>query len=64
VLTLDHVIPRALGGGNRYWNLVTACRPCNSRRKHTPAADFAATFGYSAPVVALRVLAAISGALP
>lgn len=31
-LTLDHFIPRALGGTNEYSNLFTACRPCNSRK--------------------------------
>ena len=28
--TLDHVVPRSLGGGNEAENLVTACLPCNS----------------------------------
>lgn len=31
-LTVDHVIPRVLGGSNDPENLVTACRPCNSRK--------------------------------
>ena len=63
-LTLDHVIPRAAGGGNRHWNLVTACVTCNSRRRHEPAADYAQRFGYAAPVVALRVLTALGRPLP
>lgn len=29
-LTVDHVVPKALGGGDEPGNLVTACRPCNS----------------------------------
>lgn len=29
-LTVDHVIPRALGGSNDPSNLVTACKSCNS----------------------------------
>lgn len=29
-LTVDHVIPKALGGGDEPANLVTACQPCNS----------------------------------
>lgn len=29
-LTVDHVIPVALGGGNEPNNLVTACRDCNA----------------------------------
>lgn len=29
ILTVDHVIPRALGGSDDPTNLVTACRDCN-----------------------------------
>lgn len=29
-LTVDHVIPTTLGGGDEPNNLVTACQPCNS----------------------------------
>ncbi len=31
-LTLDHFIPRALGGTNTFDNLFAACRSCNSRK--------------------------------
>ena len=31
-LTLDHFIPRALGGPNTLDNLFTACKSCNSRK--------------------------------
>ena len=31
-LTVDHVIPRSLGGRDTWENLVTACVPCNSRK--------------------------------
>ena len=31
-LTLDHYIPRALGGPNTFENLFTACRSCNIRK--------------------------------
>jgi hypothetical protein len=34
-LTLDHVIPRELGGGHEAENLVTACLHCNSARRDT-----------------------------
>jgi 5-methylcytosine-specific restriction endonuclease McrA len=61
--TLDHLVPRAQGGGNRYWNLVTACRGCNSRRRDMPAVAFAHCFRNPAKV-ALRVLAAVSLPLP
>jgi 5-methylcytosine-specific restriction endonuclease McrA len=30
--TVDHVVPRALGGGDHDANLVAACAPCNTRR--------------------------------
>lgn len=62
--TLDHVIPRAEGGSNRYWNLVTSCQRCNSRRRHESAVTFAERFGYDAPAIAWRILAAISKPLP
>ena len=31
-LTLDHVVPRARGGGHSWENLVSACRSCNHRK--------------------------------
>ena len=31
-LTLDHVIPRHLGGGHTWDNLVSACKACNYRK--------------------------------
>lgn len=34
-LTVDHVIPVALGGGNDPTNLVTACQPCNAGKGST-----------------------------
>jgi 5-methylcytosine-specific restriction endonuclease McrA len=30
--TLDHVVPRRLGGGTSWTNLLTACRECNQRK--------------------------------
>ena len=32
-LTLDHLLPRELGGSNEASNLVTACLTCNSARQ-------------------------------
>ncbi len=32
VLTVDHVIPRHLGGKSAWNNLVTACAPCNHHK--------------------------------
>jgi len=31
-LTLDHVIPRTMGGKTNWMNAVTACKPCNSKK--------------------------------
>ena len=31
-LTYDHVVPRSAGGRREWTNIVTACRPCNSRK--------------------------------
>jgi 5-methylcytosine-specific restriction endonuclease McrA len=31
-LTVDHVVPRASGGRTTWENVVTACRPCNSKK--------------------------------
>lgn len=36
-LTLDHVMPRHRGGLHVWENVLTACKPCNHRkRNHTP----------------------------
>jgi 5-methylcytosine-specific restriction endonuclease McrA len=32
ILTIDHVVPRHLGGEHTWENLVTACPPCNHRK--------------------------------
>lgn len=31
-LTIDHVLPRSRGGKSTWDNLITACKPCNSRK--------------------------------
>lgn len=36
-LTVDHVIPVALGGGDDPTNLITACQPCNAGKSSMPA---------------------------
>lgn len=40
VLTLDHVVPKELGGTNVHTNLVTACHSCNSSKRATPLKQF------------------------
>jgi len=36
-LTIDHVVPEALGGGDDPSNLVTACSACNGGKSSMPA---------------------------
>jgi len=31
-LTLDHIIPKARGGESNWYNLITACKKCNSNK--------------------------------
>lgn len=40
--TLDHRVPRALGGGNADSNLLLACRKCNEAKEDRPYEDFIA----------------------
>ena len=47
-LTFDHVLPRASGGRTEWTNIVTACRPCNARKRdRTP--DEAGMFPLNPP---------------
>ncbi len=48
-LTYDHVIPRSCGGRTEWTNIVSACRPCNSR-KGNRTADESGMFLRNAPV--------------
>lgn len=32
--TVDHIVPRALGGENVWTNVVTACKKCNGKKGH------------------------------
>lgn len=41
-LSVDHVEPRMRGGDRSDGNLVTACRPCNTRKGSRPAWAFLA----------------------
>ena len=31
-VTVDHLFPQSRGGTHEEWNLVAACRPCNSKK--------------------------------
>jgi 5-methylcytosine-specific restriction endonuclease McrA len=33
-LTMDHIVPIARGGRSVKGNVVPACKPCNSKKKH------------------------------
>jgi hypothetical protein len=39
-LSIDHLLPEALGGSNVDHNLVTACVPCNSAKKAQRLEEF------------------------
>lgn len=43
--TIDHVIPRALGGQSTYENCVAACHPCNAKK----ASKTLAQMGWNVP---------------
>lgn len=34
--SIDHVVPKRLGGGTTWDNVVTACRRCNMRKSDKP----------------------------
>ena len=40
--TLDHRVPRAHGGRDRYRNFVLACLACNGKKRTLPEDDFRA----------------------
>ncbi len=44
-LTMDHVIPLSKGGKHEAWNIVPACKPCNSKKGAADPEKFAATIG-------------------
>ena len=44
-LTLDHVMPRVLGGGHEAETLVPACLSCNSAKQDLSVGEFAQRLG-------------------
>ena len=62
--TIDHVVPRAIGGTNHSHNLVTACMSCNLDRADTSLYAYAHAKFSEPLVVILRVLAALDRPLP
>jgi 5-methylcytosine-specific restriction endonuclease McrA len=49
-LTYDHVVPRSRGGQTNFLNVVTACKPCNSRKANY-SCDELGMFPLRAPYV-------------
>lgn len=39
-LTIDHIVPRSLGGTNTLSNYLTACHSCNASKRNKPYEDF------------------------
>jgi 5-methylcytosine-specific restriction endonuclease McrA len=39
-LTVDHIIPKALGGPNAKWNRVLCCQRCNVRKSDQTYEEF------------------------
>lgn len=39
-LTKDHVIPLSKGGAHTHWNIIPACRSCNSRKGNRDALQY------------------------
>jgi len=44
-LTIDHLVPLALGGYDEITNYVTACTECNNRKGHMKLLDFCESLG-------------------
>lgn len=60
--TLDHLVPRSLGGSHGAHNLVTCCGHCNSARQELSLADWLKVLGrmgQNSAAIARRVRAAI-----
>ena len=63
--TLDHVVPRQLGGTNDERNLATMCDPCNVDRGDESAVAWALrTLGDNAATALQRLLQRITTPLP
>jgi 5-methylcytosine-specific restriction endonuclease McrA len=43
--TIDHIIPRANGGGSTMDNMVPSCRKCNLRKGHMSGYEFCIMYG-------------------
>ncbi len=59
-LTLDHVLPRELGGSNEASNLATACMDCNKRKGSQALPFFLMTLGRTATSLRKRLVAQLA----
>lgn len=60
--TLDHLVPRSLGGSHGAHNLVTCCGHCNSARQELSLRDWLRVLGrlgQDSKVISRRVKAAV-----
>lgn len=53
-LSIDHIVPRAAGGGHEAHNLVRACRPCNSSKGKRDLLEWFNQQGRFPPILLLR----------
>src|SRR5690606_20481977 len=53
-LTIDHLIPRKIGGADTGENMVWACRSCNSSKGARDALEWLASRGVFPPLLLLR----------
>jgi 5-methylcytosine-specific restriction endonuclease McrA len=61
-LTVDHVVPRSLGGDNEPDNLVCSCKDCNSRKGERTPVDAGFTFlNKNAELLAVSAMSRLLG---
>ena len=52
-ITLEHVVPRSMGGMEHPYNYAAACRRCNTSRGNTSLDDFLKQIGLTAEPIML-----------
>lgn len=57
--TIDHVVPRALGGVSSYENCVAACRECNEEKAAKTLEEMGWELSFSPSVPSLEVIASL-----
>ena len=55
--TIDHIVPKSIGGPDEVWNGLASCYECNQRRGALRASTFLEILNYQVPhLVRLQVL--------